>query len=82
MGRVLIENSVALVLLLSVEFALELTDADFHAVSSRAAARHHVAVEKTRCGRKLPVENVGADGKACVELRHLNVKTAAFLGGN
>ena len=82
MGRVLVENSVALVLLLSVKLALELADTDLDAVSAWAASLLHVAIEETRCSGELPVESVVTDGQACVELGHFNVEAAAFLGGD
>ena len=82
MRRVLVENSVALVLLRSVKLALELAHGDFDAVGAGAAALLHVAAEETRCGRELPVEDVLSDGKASVELGHYHVEAAALLGGN
>ena len=81
-GGVLVEHSVAGVLLLRVQLALQLTHADLHAVGSRAAAMLHVAIEEGRCGGELPVKDVHADGEACVELGHFYVKAAALLGGN
>jgi len=81
-GRVLIENSVALVLLLRVKLALELADTDLHAVCSGAAARLHVAVKEARGCGELPIEDVVPGRKACVELGHLDVNAAAFGGGD
>jgi hypothetical protein len=81
-GRVLVENGVALVLLLSVKLALELADTDLDAVSAGAASLLHVAIEETRCSGELPVESVVTDGQACVELGHFDIKAPAFGGGN
>ena len=81
-GGVLVEHSVAGVLLLRVQLALQLTHADLHAVGSGAAARLHVAAEEARCRGELPVEDVHADGKTCVELGHFDVEAAALVGGN
>ena len=81
-GRVLVQYSVALVLLFSVELALQFAHADFDAVSAGATTLLHIAVEKTRRGGEFPVEDMDSNGEAGVELRHFSIETAAFLGGD
>ena len=81
-GRVLVQHSVALVLLFGVELALQFAHADFDAVSAGATTLLHIAVEKIRCGGEFPVKDMDSNGEAGIELRHFNIETAAFLGGD